>query len=97
MADKNEVINEQKLGETIDQGLKVLQGVFRQNKPTKEELGKARLASSVLSTGARLLATKSSMLSLRLRVSQVVFKTPEEKREYLKISSPELKLLKGGK
>jgi hypothetical protein len=87
-------INETELVETANSGVKVLGKLFKTDTPAKDQIAIARLASSNLSMYARLQATKSSMLSLRVRVAQSILKTPQERKQYLKISSPELKLLK---
>lgn len=88
------MINEAKLSEAVNPGLEVLRKIFETDNPTKEQLRKAGLAASVLSTTARMEASKNSMVSLRFRVAQSILKTPKERKEYLIVSSPELKLLK---
>lgn len=87
------LINEEKLSKAIDSGLDRLIGVMKDSKPTKENLNRARLASSILSTGARYLAAQNSRLSLQLRVASMVLKDGKERRKYLAAASPDLKLL----
>ena len=89
------MIDEKKLSEVVNEGLGTLNEIFKSDNPSKEQITRARLASSVLSTATRLEATKNSMISLRFRVAQGLLKSTKEKREYLLHSSPELKLLKG--
>jgi len=89
----NGLINEEKLGIAIDTGLDKLIDVLKTDEPKKEQLTLARLASSVLNTGARYQATQNAQLSLRVRVAQMVLKDNKERRKYLIASSPELKLL----
>lgn len=88
------MINKGKLSEVVNSGLEVLGELMKAESPTKEVFGKARLAASMLSTAARLEATENSMISLRFRVALSILKTPKERRQYLAVSSPELKLLK---
>ncbi|MBA7589694.1 hypothetical protein ES708_31783 [subsurface metagenome] len=87
------LINEEKLGKAIDGGLDKLITVMKAAKPAKESLLQARLASSVLSTGAKYMGAQNSRLSLQLRVATMVLKDGKERREYLAAASPELKLL----
>ena len=87
------LIDEKKLGKAIDGGLDKLIAVMKKDKPAKEHLLQARLASSILSTGARYLAAMNSRLSLQFRIATVVLKDDEERRKYLAAASPELKLL----
>ena len=88
------MVNEEKLGQAIDSGLDKLINVLKAESPTKEQLVQARLASSVLSTGARFEATRNARLSMQIRVASMVLKDTKERRRYLAAASPELKLLK---
>ena len=88
------VINEEKLGQAIDIGLNKLIEIMKADAPGKDQLIQARLASSLVSTGARYLATQNSGLSLKMRLATMVLKDTKERKKYLAISVPELKLLK---
>jgi len=88
------VANEEKLNQAVDSGLDVLIDVLKAPTPTKEQLIQARLASSVLSTGARYEATRNSRLGMQIRVASMVLKDTKERKRYLSAASPELKLLK---
>ena len=87
------LINETKLTKAIDAGLDKLIAVMEDDKPTKEHLNQARLASSIISTGARYLAAQNSRLSLQLRVATMVLKDGKERKKYLAAANPELKFL----
>ena len=86
--------SEEKLIKAVDSGLDVLIGVLKAEAPTKEQLIQARLASSVLSTGARYEATRNARLGMQIRVASMVLKDAKERKRYLSVASPELKLLK---
>jgi len=87
-------MDELKINELVDTGLDVLQATLKASNPSKIQLIKARIASSVFSTATRLEATRNARLSLQVRVAQMVLGDAKERKEYLSLSSPELKLLK---
>ncbi len=89
------MVNEDKLVQVIDSSLDTLVRVLKAETLAKEDLVLARLASSVLSTGARFEATKNSRLSMQIRVASMVLKDSKERKRYRAAASPELKLLKG--
>lgn len=82
-----------KLDEAIDNGLSVLIKTLKKDKPAESLLKQARIASSILSTGARYEANQNSRLSMKIRVATMVLKDMDERKKYLAISSPELNLL----
>lgn len=88
------MVNEGKLGQAMESGLDKLIDVLKIETPTKEQLIQARLASSVLSTGARFEATRNARLGMQIRVASMVLKDTKERKRYLAAASPELKLLK---
>lgn len=87
------LIDEDKLEKAINGGLDKLIAVLKDAKPVKESLIQARLASSIVSTGARYMAAQNSRLSLQVRVASMVLKDTKERKKYLAAASPELKLL----
>ena len=87
------MVNNGKLEKAIESGLDVLIDTLKSHNPTKEMLMQARLASSILSTGARYEATRNARLSIQIRVASLVLKDNKKRKEYLIAASPELKLL----
>ena len=87
------MVDQDKLNQAVENSLDVLMYILKAKSFTKEQLTRARIASSVLSTGARYQATQNARLSMQIRVASLVLKDNKERRKYLAASSPELKLL----
>ena len=90
----SELIDEGKLSKAINTGLDQLIVIMKEDKPTKEQFTQARLAASMAGIGTRYLATKSATHSLNYRIAMTILKSQKERKEYLAVSSPSLKLLK---
>lgn len=87
------MIDKEKMDIVINDGLSVLGEVMKSKKPKETQLKQARIASSILSTGVRFEATQNAYLGLKMRAAKMVLQNEEERRKYLEVSSPELKLL----
>jgi len=87
------MIDKEKMETAINSGLTVLAKTLDEAMPTDLLLKQARIASSILSTGARYEANQNSRLGMQIRIATVTLKNIEERHKYLAISSPELKLL----
>lgn len=83
-----------KMETAINKGLGILSKTLSKDNPSDKLLKQARIASSILSTGARYEANQNARLGMKIRTASMILKDDKERRKYLEVSSPELKLLK---
>lgn len=87
------MIDESKLEETITIGLNRIKEVLQTDKPGKDQLTQARIASSIIASGIRHEATTNARLGMQIRVASLVLKDTKDRKKYLSTASPELKLM----
>lgn len=87
---KGEIVmkDSQRLEPVIEPAVKTLQAVFRPGEPEEGDLMKARLASSVLSTWARLRASERAQETLYFNMAQALATDREQLAHYIELTMP---------
>ena len=78
----------QRMEAVIDPAIKTLKAIFRPGESEEADLVKARLASSVLSTWARLRASERAQEALYFNMAQALASDREQLAQYIELTMP---------
>lgn len=81
-----------KVDEMFEEAVNTISSFLKSNLITKEDVAKARIASSAMSMYQRFRATLNSETSLKYRICKDLAKDKEELEKYISITTPDLKL-----
>lgn len=84
-------------GELTGESTRTLLHFLKAKDVGKEVLQRARIASSVLSTVVRHEATESARVKTMINLARQLAEDKEQLRQYIRISMPDIKMLKEGK
>lgn len=81
-----------KIDEMFDEAVNVISDFLKSNLISKEDVQKARIASSAMGMYQRFRATINAEMGLKYRICKDLAKDKEELEKYINITTPDLKL-----